>query len=422
MTTTSRHIIVLHRWRDRYAHYEDYLDHGANKVTYITTEVGVPGVPRRAAGIRLVSATDHLAEVRVAVRELASAYGPPSAIVALKEDDLMTAARLRVEWDLPGDRPHDLACFTDKYVMGAAMAEAGLRAPRLADAPDRASVRQFARQYGWPVIVKPHVGSSSDCVTRLDCPEDLDALEMPCGRPMLVQAFTPHPIYHVDGVFTGERIGPWRASRYVNTCLGFRGGDMLGSVEEDDPHVNAAIGEFAGQVLTALSSVPRVFHLEVFVESAPGRRPAVSFLEIGARVGGAEIPFLWREVHGYDLMRAAFQIALGERPQPAQPGDAVVAPVGGWLLAPAPAARPCRITHVTSMVGRRPGPYAEALLEPGQVLPAADAYYEHVGGRFRFWGTSSDEVRAAVVATSEAFTVRGEPLAEEVSAPAALRH
>jgi hypothetical protein len=338
----------------------------------------------------------------------------------MKEDDLMTAARLRVEWDLPGDRPHDLAPFTDKYVMGAAIAEAGLRAPRLADAPDHASVREFARQHDWPVIVKPHVGSSSECVTRLDGPQDLDLLEMPCGRPMLVQAFTRHQIYHVDGVFAGERIGPWRASRYVNTCLGFRGGDMLGSVEEDDQQVNVAIGEFAGQVLAALSSVPRVFHLEVFVEAAPGRRPVVSFLEIGARVGGAEVPFIWREVHGYDLMRAAFQIALGERPQAAEPGDAPAEPVGGWLLAPAPAARPCRITQVTSMVGRRPGPYAEVLLEPGQVLPAADAYYEHVGGRFRFRGTCSDEVHEAVVATSEAFTVHGEPLAE-VSAPAALR-
>jgi hypothetical protein len=338
----------------------------------------------------------------------------------MKEDDLLTAARLRVEWDLPGDRPDDLAPFTDKYAMSAAIADAGLSAPPLADAPDPATVGEFASRHGWPVIVKPHVGSSSDCVTRLNCPRDLDSLEMPPDRPMLVQAFSAHQIYHVDGVFDGERIGPWRASRYVNTCLGFRGGDMLGSVEEDDQQINAAIGEFTGRVLAALSFVPRVFHLEVFVETAPGRSPVVSFLEIGARVGGAEVPFIWREVHGYDLMRAAFQIALGERPPAAGPEDANAEPVGGWLLAPAPAARPCRITQVTSMTGRRPGPYAEVLLEPGQVLPAADAYYEHVGGRFRFRGSSSDEVRDAVVATSGAFTVHGEPLAE-VNVPLALR-
>jgi hypothetical protein len=38
------------------------------------------------------------------------------------------------------------------------------------------------------------------------------------------------------------------------------------------------------------------------------------------------------------------------------------------------------------MVGRHAGPYAEALLKVGKVLPDADSYCEHVGGRFRFRG------------------------------------
>jgi hypothetical protein len=45
------------------------------------------------------------------------------------------------------------------------------------------------------------------------------------------------------------------------------------------------------------------------------------------------------------------------------------------------------------------------------VLPAADAYYEHVGGRFRFRGSSSADVEAAILATAAAFRVSGEPLA-----------
>ena len=65
------------------------------------------------------------------------------------------------------------------------------------------------------------------------------------------------------------------------------------------------------------------------------------------------------------------------------------------------------------MVGRVPGPYAESVLRPGQILPAADAYYEHVGGRFRFRGPSTAAVEAAIIATARDFDVAGEPVDKE---------
>ena len=47
-------------------------------------------------------------------------------------------------------------------------------------------------------------------------------------------------------------------------------------------------------------------------------------------------------------------------------------------------------------------------LRPGEILPAADAYYEHVGGRFRFRGTRSADVTAAIAATARDFRVSAE--------------
>jgi hypothetical protein len=123
-------------------------------------------------------------------------------------------------------------------------------------------------------------------------------------------------------------------------------------------------------------------------------------------VGGAEIPFIWRDLHGYDLMEAAFRIQLEQHIQAGPELPGTVREVGGWLLIPAPVARPCVIQEAPSMLGRDPGPYSETLLRPGDVLPAADAYYEHVGGRFRFRGRSSPEVEAALIATASNFRVR----------------
>jgi hypothetical protein len=408
------HLVVINRWRESYARYAAYVDHGTHHVSYITTEVGLPSVPEAAADVVLVERTDDLDAVRAATRLLAARYGPPRGIVALKEDDLLVAAALRGEWDCPGPRTAFLEPFRDKFLMATAVAEAGLDVPDFALAPDARTVVDFGRAHGWPLVVKPTRGSCSEGVVRLDGPEDVPRLDF-TGEPLLVQRFQTGRIYHVDGVFTGSELLHWTASRYVNTCLGFRTGSFLGSVEEDDETVLAAIGTYAVQALRALTGQATVFHLEVFVDTVAGR-PHVSFLEVGARVGGAEIAFVWREVHAYDLMHAAFRFQLGRALPPGAPKPD--REFGGYLLIPAPAARPCRITEVTPMTGRTPGPYAEALLDVGEVLPLADAYYEHVGGRFRFRGRASGEVESALKETATGFRVSAVPMpvAETVAA------
>ena len=409
------HIVVINRWQERYAEYGRYLDHKRYQVSYITTAVGLASVPPEAAATVLVDATDDLVAVRAAVRDLAVRYGAPAAVVALKEDDLLVGAQLRQEWQCPGPRPHDLVVFRDKGAMCQAIHQAGLAVPAFAEAYDADAVRDFAADHGWPVIVKPHIGSSSAGVVRLEGPADLAAVHFD-AEPLLVQAYCADPIYHVDGVFDGTDVVTYRASRYLNTCLGFRSGNVLGSVEEDDPVLHRAIGEAATRFLAALSDAPTVFHLEIFVGADAQSRPVCTFLEVGARTGGAEIPFVWRELHGYDLMEAAMRTQLGwDIPSVRSAGPGTGA-VGGWLLVPAPASRPCRITEATPMVGRVPGPYAESVLRPGQVLPAADAYYEHVGGRFRFRGATSAEVEHAIVTTAAHYRVAAEQLTEPVPA------
>ncbi len=407
------HVVVLHRWRDRYAHYESYLDHDRYTVSYLTTEVGAAGVP--AAGqVALVGATDDVTQTHTEIVRLAQRHGPPRAIVALKEDDLLAAAVLAHRWRCPGRTPAQLAPFRDKLLMARTVAAAGIAVPDTAPAPDPAAVSAHGARHGWPVVVKPRTGSSSQGV-RLVGPEDVPALPYDGPASLLAQARNDDPIHHVDGVFDGTVLGPWRLSRYVDTCLNFRDGRPLGSVEQDDPTVLAAVETFTTAVLRALTDRPTVFHLELFLGRADDGSPRCTFLEVGARVGGAEIPFVWRDRHSYDLMDAAFRIALGRPPQDApdrgpQPGE-----VGGWLLVPAPAERPCRIVEATSMLGRVPGPYAEVVPRPGDLLPAADAYYEHVGARFRFRGPDTATVLAAVQATARDARVTGRACADPVA-------
>lgn len=396
----TEHVVVLHRWRDRYADYARYLDHDRYAVTYVTTDVGIDAVPPTAREVVVVPATDDLPAVRAEVRDLASRFGAPVGIVALKEDDLLVAAQLRAEWGCPGPTVAETNLFRDKLVMSQAVAEAGIKVPAFAAVSEPEDVHAFAASHGWPVVLKPRASSSSEGVVVVTGPADLPA---EVGG-MLVQAFSSGDVHHVDGVFDGREITAVRVSRYLRTCLEFRTGTPLGSVEIEDHH---GIGEFARRVLGALTTKPVVFHLEVFVDGDELR-----FLEVGARAGGAEIPFLWREVHGYDLNEAAFRVALGESPESGAPlgGD-----VGGWLIVPAPAERPCRIHLATPMLGTVPGLYAEVVLREGEILPAADAYYEHVGGRFRFRGRDSEEVSAAITAVARDFRISGATLAPDMA-------
>ncbi|MEU9924918.1 biotin carboxylase [Streptomyces griseoluteus] len=408
----NRHVVVLHRWRDHHARYQDYLDHRTHDVTYVTTALAQDSVPAEAAAVVVVHATDDTAAVWRAVTDLRARFGPPARLIALNEGDLDTAAVVRDRLGCAGQTPGELARFRDKLTMNRIVADAGVPTPRFADAPDAYAVRSFADRHGWPVVVKPRCGTASRDVIRLASAADLPQLaELPL-EPRLVQEYCADDIVHIDGLWTGDRLGPWRASRYVNTCVDFTQGQALGSVEIDDPQLLAALGDFTARVAGALSNEAWVFHLEAFVGAGADGRPAISFLEAGYRVGGAEIPFVWREVHDIDLMRAAADIQLGRAPDLPVPERWRT---GGWLLVPSPVPAPCRVVSHELPAPQDPAkaPYAAVVPAVGQVIPRVGGY-EHVGARFRFRGDSCGEVEKAVLRTAAEFRLECVPHAENL--------
>ncbi|WP_406292842.1 biotin carboxylase [Embleya sp. NBC_00888] len=379
------------------------------KATYITALGTGSNLPEGATEIIVVPNTEDYDVVRAAACDLAQRHGPMDRIVALYEDDLLVAARLREEWGCPGPELDQTLRFRDKLTMSELVAGAGIALPAFADAASEQDVICFAETHGWPVIVKPRIGSSSLGVVLAAKPGDLANIEFSLQTPMLVQAFNSNPVFHVDGLYQGGKLGPWRCSRYLNTCLDFQVGKALASTEEDDPALTQAIGDFTTRVVESLAydRTSIVFHLEVFVERT-GRSAGIQFLEIGARVGGGGIPFVWREVHGYDLMADMFAIAMGEDP-PTGRAAFHTGESAGWLLVQTPLKRPCRITGVRSMTGAVPGPYAEVLPEAGEVLPLTEAFFEHVGGQFRFRGHSASAVDEAIRATIDHYRVSAVP-------------
>ncbi len=162
--------------------------------------------------------------------------------------------------------------------MCTTVAAAGIPVPPLAHVPDPDAVREFGRAHGWPLVCKPHRGTASRGVVRLDSGADLDAHpELAAdlaAEPFLAQTYVDAPILHIDGLWEGDRLGSWTASRYVGgTCADFTQGNWLGSVEEDDPVLLAAVEPFAAAVGAALGGAGR--GSSTWRRSSPGTRTAV---------------------------------------------------------------------------------------------------------------------------------------------------
>lgn len=406
----NAHVIVFHRWRDAFADYRRYLDHDANRVTYVTTPVSRDAVPAGAAEVVTVADTQDLAAVRAAIAAPVARHGAPAAVIALQEGDFAVVAQLRADYGSLGRTPDQLHHFLHKHAMLDAAAATGVEVPPYQLVTSKPQLARFVAHSGWPVITKKMYGGASKGVRRLDGPADLTATTV--RGPLLVQQHLPYPVYHVDGIWDGTRLGPWRLSAYVNLpgtttfgCLPFSYGDPIGSVEVDDPGQRAVVGDFLGALIPGMSRDPWIFHLEVFLDGS-----RCVFLEVGARPGGAEIPFIWRELHGIDLMEWEFGMQCGRAPSvrslPSSPE------VGGWLLVPLTAPRPCQVVGGSgSMLGTSPTLYGEAVPPPGTQVPASDASYELVGGRFRYRGATTAEVRADILHTATTYRVHCAPQA-----------
>ncbi|MET0763893.1 MAG: ATP-grasp domain-containing protein [Blastococcus sp.] len=412
LSAARRHVVVLNRWVGDTAAYADYLDHEALAVSYVVGPLATVAVPATAADLVVlprigqVLDDDDAHAIRAAITHLVQRHGPVTRLVALHESDLEVAAALREELDIHGERPASIAPFRDKLLMARTLAALGVPTPVTVALDGPEAVRALPGDTRRPVVVKPRRGSGSSGVRVLHggvLPPDV-----PLDGSMIAQPFVAAEILHVDGFFDGVRLGLWSASRYVGTCLEFEAHTVLGSVEIDDRTLAARVEALTTSALRALSpGRPRVFHAELF----DGGPDGLSVLEIGGRVGGAEIPQLWREVHGVDLVAVASALQTGA-PVPARvtepqwlgglPGHGL----GGWLLVPPDAERPCVV------VDSRPGDgaYWRSLPPLGRVVPRAHGY-ERSAARFRFRGRSSAEVAARLDAElrSLRFACRPQP-------------
>ena len=273
---------------------------------------------RAAADSVLTVETNDQAALEAAVLERHRAE-PFEAVLPGSDIYVTATARVAAALDLPGLPVATVDRVRDKSVMRAAVAEAGLRTPRFAQATTDAELRAAAERVGFPCVLKPVACSGSIHVSRADDLGRLTAAfqrlvtdpEPDLGKlhehRVLVEEYVQGPEFSADGyVLESGEITVVALSR---TLLGpepdfVELGHLTPALVDDATLKN--VEAYVGDVVRAVGITSGPFHCELRL-AADG--PVL--IEIGARLPGDRIVELLRLVTGVSLPRVAVATALG---------------------------------------------------------------------------------------------------------------
>jgi biotin carboxylase len=326
----------------------------AGELLMVTTRTALAGSPasERAAFARIVAVDSYAsAEVEHAARALADRH-KPARVVSSCELDLIRAACLRERYGLAGQDVTSALAFRDKLHMRQAAAAGGVAGPRFHAVQSVTGAADFAGQTGYPVVVKPRLGTGTEGITVAASHAELVRAATspgPAGRGsggLLAEEFISGPLFHVDGVSADGTVVHCWPSRYSQP--------VLQAVTRSEPRISVLLDardplrprlqHFTRQVLAALPSAGAgfAFHLEAWSDAAG--TPVLC--EVTSRASTDRIVAAYNHAFGVNLCEEGLRLQAGLplqlRQQPAAPARYagwVVFPAAPGVFTPPPAAR-----------------------------------------------------------------------------------
>jgi hypothetical protein len=308
-------ILILHRVPYFKIEYHRGINHELHDVTYYGTRAALASLPPnlRCRRVERLGERPPYAEAR------AWLTGEPQnfdRVVSMSEYELLDAAQLREWLGLDGAPAARVMLSRDKCLMKSAVVGAGVRAPQFMRLPEFIDNGGRSRWRG-KTVLKPHLGASSvdvvvfhdgaaafeSIVSRRSGVVDLDG-DTPDLSAFEVEEFIDGPILHFDGLVGQARVLALTASEYVGTCLRYAQGRPMGSFQTK---YSEGIREWVERVLGAVQIRDGSFHLEAILHHGE-----LVFLEVGNRVGGADVVATFELATGIHLPTWELQLVLGE--------------------------------------------------------------------------------------------------------------
>jgi hypothetical protein len=265
-------------------------------------------------------------DVFAGARTIVERVGVPDAVVAVREQDLLLAARLRDDLGVPGLTVQQTTRFRDKLVMKRHLDGTGVRVPRSAPYTPEAA-HTLLDEVG-RVVIKPRAGAGSAGVHIAGSHAEVRALAATVGGSgeFEVEEFVRGTLHHVDSVVREGRVVAATVSQYLDPTTAFAGQScMLRSVNLPEGPETRALRTANATVLASHPYFSGVAHLEAFLVQDDG----VVFCEVAARVGGGAVATAFHARTGVDLYATHLHAQAGILPP-----DAVLVSdlLAGWLL------------------------------------------------------------------------------------------
>jgi hypothetical protein len=247
-------------------------------------------------------------QIAWAVEGLAEQLGPVQRLLAVLEQLQVPLAQVREHLGIPGMDAVTARNFRDKDQMKTVFDRAGVPCARHCLAESAAVAAGFARDVGFPLVVKPPAGAGAKSTFRLDHPGDLDAWLAAAppapDRPALIEEFLTGEEGSYDSVMVDGEIVWDSISNYLPTPLEVLRNPWMQWAVLLPRDINGpeyvGIRQVAPVALRALGLDTGLTHMEWF------RRPdgSVAVSEVGARPPGAQITSMLCYAHDFDLYRA----------------------------------------------------------------------------------------------------------------------
>lgn len=309
----------------------------------------------------------------------------------------------------------------DKWVLRGMLDELGVSSYPWIESDDPVQLAKHAREFRFPVVVKPADAQSGRGVTRCTAPDGLDAAVWEAqrrsyGGHLMVEEEILGVHCGCECVVDGGKVAFMAVTRR-SLCPPPLTMTTAHSMPAGLPDtVVDTIRSIVDKLCARLDYQRGPLNLDLVV--TPEGEPYI--IEIGLRTGGNGLDALVRHCHGVDPIRAAVQAAVGQPieltphdPRPVR-WQALAAERAGVLVSISGAARAAAIPEVAELVvlaepGQRVRPYLDVSDKLGWVLlhadtiPALDAAARRVAETLRFEvapAAEPDEERRAEAVSS----------------------
>ncbi len=224
-------------------------------------------------------------------------------IVALDEFDLEMAASLREHLRVRGMGETTTRYFRDKLAMRMRAQSRGVRVPEFSPIFNHDDLRSFMVRVPGPWVMKPRSSASAIGIRKITTAEEIWPIIESLGDQQshyLLERFVPGEVFHVDSIVAERSVLFSLASKYgaPPMSISHEGGIFTSRTLPRKLREAKDLRKINREVIRGLGMVEGVTHAEFIRGREDGQ---LYFLEIAARVGGANIAEMVEAASGLNL-------------------------------------------------------------------------------------------------------------------------